>query len=522
MTLPNKTSSCSICKKRGYTEWHHIISQHHAIRSGQEELLDNPDNLIELCKKCHDQTTASMVRKRLLKEGKRVTKQPSGRRRSARAMAKQVVEKTPANETKQQRRERLAAEAKRKQERMEKSITNLELRGVFWKESPYSHLKYLLNYLDKVSTEDELAEKWSTLLKTNPGISSLYPKDHWLHNSEIFDKETSTEFEKDGFCWTNNGGAWRKDVSSERANFEINLAKIRMNERNAIEKLQQVAAASEESIRIKQKLEKSILNLEERGVYYSESHVREFHQFFQYLKQVSIIDSLAEKWVERFEDSLNQSLSALYPKDHWMHNSEIFDKEMSSEFEKDGFCWTPLGGAWKMNLTRQQTDAEIILAKIRAEERLLISREEERLEIERERLEKEEHKQNSIESLSSRDVFSSYSQVRNSSNLISYFRGTRSESAISEKWSEYFNENSVNRLYPQDHWLHSEEEFDANMSKMFEDDGFCWTDEGGIWKQNLTLEQAKAEVNLAEVKANQRAILEREQARLDDLMKASH
>ena len=87
----------------------------------------------------------------------------------------------------------------------------------------------------------------------------------------------------------------------------------------------------------------------------------------------------------------------------------------------------------------------------------------------------------------------------------------------------YFdNENSVNRLYPQDHWLHSEEEFDANMSKMFEDDGFCWTDEGGIWKQNMTLEQAKAEVNLAEVKANQRAILEREQARLDELMKASH
>ena len=87
-----------------------------------------------------------------------------------------------------------------------------------------------------------------------------------------------------------------------------------------------------------------------------------------------------------------------------MHNSEIFDTEMSSEFEKDGFCWTPLGGAWKMNLTRQQTDAEIILAKIRAEERLLISREEERLEIERERLEKEEHKQNSVESLFSRNV----------------------------------------------------------------------------------------------------------------------
>ncbi|MBV44032.1 MAG: hypothetical protein CMA54_04565, partial [Euryarchaeota archaeon] len=68
MALPAKTGTCSICKKKGSTDWHHIISQHHAIRTGREDLLDNPDNVVELCRGCHKQTTASMVRKRLTKK----------------------------------------------------------------------------------------------------------------------------------------------------------------------------------------------------------------------------------------------------------------------------------------------------------------------------------------------------------------------------------------------------------------------------------------------------------------------
>jgi len=57
-----KTGRCTICKTGGYTEWHHIISRYHAIKSGQDHLVDNPDNTVELCKLCHNQTTASMVR----------------------------------------------------------------------------------------------------------------------------------------------------------------------------------------------------------------------------------------------------------------------------------------------------------------------------------------------------------------------------------------------------------------------------------------------------------------------------
>ena len=190
LSLPGKSGSCTICKRKGYTEWHHIISQHHAVRTGQDELLENPDNLIELCKSCHDQTTASMVRKRLLKQGKRIVKQPrkgknipNGKKKSENLSAK--------SETRQERRQRIEAERKLEAERIEACISNLSLRGVFWKESPYNKLGQLVDYLRVVSSEDQLAERWFGVLNKSPGVGALYPKDHWLHNEEEFDKSLS-------------------------------------------------------------------------------------------------------------------------------------------------------------------------------------------------------------------------------------------------------------------------------------------------------------------------------------------
>lgn len=74
MALPKKTGKCSICKKKGPTDWHHIISQAHAKKTKQFNLLSDPNNVTELCRACHNQTTASMVRKRLTKEGKPIKK----------------------------------------------------------------------------------------------------------------------------------------------------------------------------------------------------------------------------------------------------------------------------------------------------------------------------------------------------------------------------------------------------------------------------------------------------------------
>ncbi len=66
--FPKKTGVCRICSQKGYTEWHHIISQGHAKKTKQLDLITNPGNVVELCKPCHDQTTASKSRYLLQKK----------------------------------------------------------------------------------------------------------------------------------------------------------------------------------------------------------------------------------------------------------------------------------------------------------------------------------------------------------------------------------------------------------------------------------------------------------------------
>tara|TARA_A100000172_G_scaffold68282_2_gene48038 strand:- start:649 stop:1167 length:519 start_codon:yes stop_codon:yes gene_type:complete len=63
--LWDKTGECQICGAEGYTEWHHIISQHRCKEEGLHHFIKLRGNVIELCKQCHDLTTASMIRKKL-------------------------------------------------------------------------------------------------------------------------------------------------------------------------------------------------------------------------------------------------------------------------------------------------------------------------------------------------------------------------------------------------------------------------------------------------------------------------
>jgi hypothetical protein len=60
-----REEECKICGTEGYTEWHHIISQHRCREEGLEHLLSARTNVVELCKPCHDLTTASMLRKNM-------------------------------------------------------------------------------------------------------------------------------------------------------------------------------------------------------------------------------------------------------------------------------------------------------------------------------------------------------------------------------------------------------------------------------------------------------------------------
>jgi len=71
--FPRKSGHCRICNSKGYTEWHHIISQHHARKTNQHRLIQNPGNVVELCKKCHNQTSASKSRYLFEKNSKKKT-----------------------------------------------------------------------------------------------------------------------------------------------------------------------------------------------------------------------------------------------------------------------------------------------------------------------------------------------------------------------------------------------------------------------------------------------------------------
>ena len=73
--------TCRICGKNRMLDPHHIISQGHAKKIGQKGLISNPGNVVHICRKCHDQTTASMVRQHLEK------KEEGGARKKAKPKA---------------------------------------------------------------------------------------------------------------------------------------------------------------------------------------------------------------------------------------------------------------------------------------------------------------------------------------------------------------------------------------------------------------------------------------------------
>ena len=523
MALSKKTGICTICKRKGRTDWHHIISQHHAIRTGQKELLSDPNNVIELCRSCHDQTTASMVRKRLTREGKSISRNrvsQSKKIRSTKSKSRKI------KNSKLESKKSIKSEKQLLEELRIDSLNKLSSRGVLDEiplnkqlRNPYN---YLLEYLKIISLDDSIAEKWNDYFSKNPSsrelLVKLYPKDHWLHDESIFDLVKSDEWENDGFCWLSNGDPWRKELSYERSQFEIKISKIHAQERAALENLQIIAVKSENSRRLKEKLEESIHQMNERGVYFADSPVVDFKGLHNYLNSISIFDDSALKWIEIFNQLGESPLSKLYPKDHWLHDSKIFEKEFSSDFEKEGFCWTPKGGAWKNNLSLKQCNAEINLAKIRSNERNLIEAEELRLSKEKAMKERIDFELECTNLMKERGVYLEESPVQDKSQLVTYIRGISDEDDIADKWSKYLDEHSSNifsKIYPEDHWLYNEEDFDPVLSSEFEEDGFGWTSNGGVWKKGLSLKQAKAEIRLAKIKIQQKQVLQMEEKRLE-------
>lgn len=65
--FPSKSKTCRICNTMGPTDWHHLISQNRCKEINKPEWIYNRGNIVELCRSCHDETTASLVRKQIEK-----------------------------------------------------------------------------------------------------------------------------------------------------------------------------------------------------------------------------------------------------------------------------------------------------------------------------------------------------------------------------------------------------------------------------------------------------------------------
>ena len=168
-----KSGICKICKRSGKTDWHHIISQHHAIKTRQTHLLDNPDNMIELCRKCHNQTTASMVRTRLTRKYGPINSRPSRKRLTPQ-------EKRVLRERKQKEEEKIIEESMRK---------IVARGGGLW----------IGKYRPKTVMRQFRGVHDGSVLGVE--IENLYPPDHWLHSPERYSSSLSKRFERD-WMWT--------------------------------------------------------------------------------------------------------------------------------------------------------------------------------------------------------------------------------------------------------------------------------------------------------------------------------
>jgi len=57
--VTHRPKSCRICNITTKLDPHHIISQGHAKKTNQLDLITNQGNIVYICRKCHNQTTAS-------------------------------------------------------------------------------------------------------------------------------------------------------------------------------------------------------------------------------------------------------------------------------------------------------------------------------------------------------------------------------------------------------------------------------------------------------------------------------
>ena len=154
MGRKTKVGRCRICSKRRKLDPHHIISQHRAKKINQEQLIRNPGNIVFICRKCHNQTTASLVRRKMAMKNK--TEQ------------QEVDVLIVTVESLEAELSRLKSENKNRM----KEVRNLALEEISEKNSQIgeledenSELKEQLDLLDKLSLEYQIAKGTKKILR---------------------------------------------------------------------------------------------------------------------------------------------------------------------------------------------------------------------------------------------------------------------------------------------------------------------------------------------------------------------
>ena len=149
-----KVGRCRICRKRRKLDPHHIISQHRAKKINQEQLIRNPGNIVFICRKCHNQTTASLSRFKY-----KVQDQKKDQEVEVLIVTVEGLE-TELSRVKLENKNRL--KEVRGLAEVEISRKNAEIGGL---EDENQELKEQLELLDKLSLEYQIARGTKKILK---------------------------------------------------------------------------------------------------------------------------------------------------------------------------------------------------------------------------------------------------------------------------------------------------------------------------------------------------------------------
>ena len=149
-----KVGTCRICRKRRKLDPHHIISRHRAKKINQEQLIRNPGNIVFLCRKCHNQTTASLSRFKMRMKDKTEQQESDTLIVTVESLEAELSRLKTENKSRMNEVRNLAEE--------EIADKDSQISGL---EDENSELKEQLELLDKLSLEYQISRGTKKILR---------------------------------------------------------------------------------------------------------------------------------------------------------------------------------------------------------------------------------------------------------------------------------------------------------------------------------------------------------------------